>query len=102
MTGEKIIKVERQHIKRNEALKELDQIAETIQTPQKTSVFSSTFLENLPAKVGIFIGQGEAKLVQTDVLRYPSDTEYPTLIQAEPYQSDINPKDNSKNIMEAL
>lgn len=28
--------------------------------------------------VKIFIGQGEAKLVQTDVLRYPSDTEYPT------------------------
>ena len=104
MTGEKIIKVERQHIKRNQALKELDQIAETIQTSQKTSVFSSTLLENLPAKVGIFIGQGEAKLVQTDVLRYPSDTEYPTLIQAEPYSSNNSKltQESNDDIMGAL
>ncbi|APC96349.1 hypothetical protein [Francisella frigiditurris] len=40
--------------------------------------------------------------MQTDVLRYPSDTEYPTLIQAKRYQSDTNPKDDDKNIMEAL
>ncbi len=43
-------------------------------------------------------------MVHTEVLKYPSDTEYPTLIQAEPYNandSEPNPEDDS-DIMGAL
>ena len=40
MTGEKIIKVERNHIKRHEAMQEIDQVMETVQTSQMTNVFS--------------------------------------------------------------
>jgi hypothetical protein len=101
MTGQKIIKVERHQIKRNEALKELEEVSETTQFAQKTNVFSSTLIENLPAKVGILIGVGLPKLVQTEVLKYPADTKYPNLIEATPYQEDKKPIE-SNDIMGAL
>lgn len=101
MTGQKIIKIERHQIKRNEALKELEEVSETTQIAQKTNVFSPTLIENLPAKVGILIGVGLPKLVQTEVLKYPADTKYPTLIKATPYQEDKKPTE-SNDIMEAL
>ncbi|API86661.1 type IV secretion system DNA-binding domain-containing protein [Francisella uliginis] len=104
MTGEKIIKVERNHIKRNEALKEIDQVMETVQTSQKTNVFSATMLANLPPKVGVLVGHGLPRLVQTEILKYPPNVEYPTLIQAEPYNANDSETDSEddNDIMGAL
>jgi hypothetical protein len=102
MTGEKIIKVERSHIKRNEAMQEIDQVMETVQTSQMTNVFSSTMLANLPAKVGVFVGQGLPRLVQTEILKYPRETQSPTLLEAPAYHEEKESDNDDSDIMGAL
>jgi hypothetical protein len=102
MTGEKIIKVERNHIKRNEAMQEIDQVMETVQTSQMTNVFSPTMLANLPAKVGVFVGQGLPRLVQTEILKYPKDTQSPTLLEAPAYHEEKESANDDSDIMGAL
>ena len=86
MTGEKIVKVEREYLERNEALKELQHAGETYQTPEKVPVYSSTIIENLPPNVGVLLGLGLPKLIQTDTLRYPSEVHKPNLINAREFQ----------------
>ena len=52
----------------------------------------------------MFVGQGLPKLVNTEVLKYPSDVKYPTVIQAEPYcdESDSKLEGDHDDIMGAL
>ena len=102
MTGEKIIKVESNHIKRNEAMQEIDQVMETVQISQMTNVFSPTMLANLPAKVGVFVGQCLPKLVQTEILKYPKDTQSPSLLEAPAYIDEKESDSDDSDIMGAL
>lgn len=104
MTGEKIVNIEHNHIKRNEALQEINQIMETTQIPQKINIYSATMLVNLPPKVGIFVGQGLPRLVQTEVLKYPESVEFPTVLQVEPYSANDSETDSEddNDIMGAL
>lgn len=104
MTGTKIVYKENKIIKRNSAMKEIEEAYETTKIPVEVNVFSPTLIENLPSNVALFLNYGLPKMVHTEVLKYPSDTEYPTLIQAEPYNTNDSETDSEddNDIMGAL
>ncbi|GMN88853.1 type IV secretion system DNA-binding domain-containing protein [Francisella sciaenopsi] len=104
MTGTKVVYKENKVIKRNSAMKEIEEVTETIKVPVEVNVFSATLIENLPSNVALMLSYGLPRIVQTEVFKYAPDVKFPTVLQAEPYSvndSETNSEDDN-DIMGAL
>ncbi|WP_432773823.1 type IV secretion system DNA-binding domain-containing protein [Francisella salimarina] len=104
MTGEHIVNVERKRLKTNDAQKDIKDNSETIIVPQKENIYSASMFSNLPEGVALYMNKGLPQLIHTEILRIPDNVEYPTLIQAEPYNANDSETDSedSDDIMGAL
>lgn len=79
MTGKKKITVNSNRSSTNEAMQTIADNDETHGHERMVPTYSSTTIENLPEQVGICLGFGMPKLVQTAVLKYPEDTPKPEI-----------------------